>query len=247
VSSVQAVPKGIAEVSVVGPEESNIDYLYKKEREHGSIFDRFLVVEECKREDKKKTPRIKNIPAKRKETALLLSFLAANEFQLELKAPLSMHGEEGNKWELKLPYGVSLFVSEESSWCLDLFDLTETRIKKLAVSSFDITEMNLKNTHIEELVLVDEAALVFFYDSIENTEFYVEKVSFGNNLNPKRETFLKLIERVHGGETTTPRKIKKFTLSRNCFFGFLEETKRIPQRKIHVEELAVTQNGKDKG
>ncbi|OIR56060.1 MAG: uncharacterized protein A8A55_3194, partial [Amphiamblys sp. WSBS2006] len=148
---------------------------------------------------------------------------------------------------MKLPYGVSLFVSEESSCCLDLFDLTETRIKTLAVSSFDITEMKLKNTHIEELFLADEAAVEFFYDSIENTEFYVEKVSFGNKLNPKSEPFFKLIERVHGGETTTPRKIKKFTLSRNCFFGFLEEARRITKRKIHVEELAVTQTGKDTG
>ncbi|OIR56243.1 MAG: uncharacterized protein A8A55_3011 [Amphiamblys sp. WSBS2006] len=247
VSSVQAVPKGIAEVSVVGPEESNIDYLYKKEKEHGSIFGRFLVVEECKREDKKKPPRIKNIPAKRKEAALLLSFLAAKGFQLELKAPLSMYWEEGNNLGLKLPYGVSLFVSEESSCCLKTFDLTETRIKKLAVSSFDIAKMKLKNTHIEELFLVDEAAMEFFYDSIENTEFYVEKISLGNKLNPKSEKFLKLIERVHGGETTTPRKIKALFLNKNSFFGFLEETKRIPQRKIHVEELAVTQTGKDIG
>ncbi|OIR56099.1 MAG: uncharacterized protein A8A55_3157, partial [Amphiamblys sp. WSBS2006] len=84
VSPVQAVPKGIAEVSVVRPEESNIDCLYKKEREHGNIFDRFLIAEECKREDKKKTPRIKNFPAKRKEAVLLLSFLAAKEFRLDL-------------------------------------------------------------------------------------------------------------------------------------------------------------------
>ncbi|OIR55986.1 MAG: uncharacterized protein A8A55_3270, partial [Amphiamblys sp. WSBS2006] len=32
VSPVQAVPEGIAEVSVLGPEKSNIDYLYKKEK-----------------------------------------------------------------------------------------------------------------------------------------------------------------------------------------------------------------------
>ncbi|OIR55916.1 MAG: uncharacterized protein A8A55_3336, partial [Amphiamblys sp. WSBS2006] len=139
-SPVQAVPKGIAEVSVVRPEESNIDYLYKKEKEHGSIFDRFLVVEECKREDKDKRPRIKNIPAKRKEAALLLSFLAAKEFQFDLEAISDIHGE-GNKWGLKLPYGTSLFISEENSCCLKLFDLTETRIKKLTVSSFDITRM----------------------------------------------------------------------------------------------------------
>ncbi|OIR55896.1 MAG: uncharacterized protein A8A55_3359, partial [Amphiamblys sp. WSBS2006] len=128
-SPVQTVPEGVAEVSVLGPEENNIDYLYKKEREHGNLFDRFLVVEECKREDKNKTPRIKNLPAKRKEAALLLSFLATKEIRLDLEEALSMHREEGNKWGLKLPYGVSLFVSEESSWCLDLFDLTETRIK----------------------------------------------------------------------------------------------------------------------
>ncbi|OIR55576.1 MAG: uncharacterized protein A8A55_3678, partial [Amphiamblys sp. WSBS2006] len=102
-----------------------------------------------------------------KEAALLLSFLAAKETQFDLEAEPSMHREEGNKWGLKLPYGVSLFVSEENSCCLDLFDLTETRIKKLTVSSFDITRMDLKNTHIEELVLLDEAALKFFYDSME--------------------------------------------------------------------------------
>ncbi|OIR56610.1 MAG: uncharacterized protein A8A55_2642, partial [Amphiamblys sp. WSBS2006] len=247
VSPVQAVPEGISEVSVVGSKESSIDYLYKKEKEHGNIFDRFLVVEECKREDKKKPPIIKNIPAKRKEAALLLSFLAANEFRLDLEAPLFMHGEEENKWELKLPYGAILFVSEEISYSLELFDLTETRIKRLIVSSFDITRMDLKNTHIEELVLLDEAALDLFYDSIENTEFYVEKVSFGSMLNPQRETFLKLIERVHEGETTTPRKIKALVLNRNSFFVFLKETRRISQRKIHVEELGIHQTGKDTG
>ncbi|OIR56148.1 MAG: uncharacterized protein A8A55_3106, partial [Amphiamblys sp. WSBS2006] len=247
VSPVQAVPKGIAEVSVVGSKESKIDYLYRKEREHGNIFDRFLVAEDCKNEDKEKTPRIKNLPAKRKEAALLLSFLAAKETQFDLEAEPSTHGEEENKWGLKLPYGVSLFVSEESSCCLELFDLTETRIKRLFVSSFDITKMKLKNTHIEELFLVDEKALEFFYDSMERCEFYVEKVSFGNNLNKKSEKFLKLIKRVHGGETTAPRKIKKVALTRNSFFGFLEEARSIPQRKIHVEDLAVTQTGKDKG
>ncbi|OIR56479.1 MAG: uncharacterized protein A8A55_2772, partial [Amphiamblys sp. WSBS2006] len=158
-----------------------------------------------------------------------------------------MHWEEGNKRGLKLPYGASLFISEESSCCLKIFDLTETRIKTLFVSSFDITWMNLKNTIIEELVLADEAALDLFYDSIENTEFYVEKVSFGNRLNPKNERFLKLIERVHERETTAPRKIKKVTLNRNGFFGFLEEARSIPQRKIHIEDLAVIQTGKDKG
>ncbi|OIR56467.1 MAG: uncharacterized protein A8A55_2787 [Amphiamblys sp. WSBS2006] len=158
-----------------------------------------------------------------------------------------MHGEEENKRGLKLPYGVSLFVSEESSCCLDLFDLTETRIEKLTVSSFDITRMNLKNTHIEELVLLDEAALKFFYDSMERSEFYVEKVSFGSKLNPKSETFLKLIKRVHEVENVAPRKIKRITLIRNIFFWFLEEIRSIPKRKIHVEELAVTQNGRGTG
>ncbi|OIR56005.1 MAG: uncharacterized protein A8A55_3249, partial [Amphiamblys sp. WSBS2006] len=127
-----------------------------------------------------------------------------------------------------------------------LFDLKETRIKKLFVSSFDITKMNLKNTNIEELFLVDKAALVFFYESIERSEFYVEKVSFGNNLNPKSETFLNLIERVHEGETTAPRKIKTFVLNRDSFFGFLEKTRRITRRKIHVEDLSVTQGGREK-
>ncbi|OIR58407.1 MAG: uncharacterized protein A8A55_0804 [Amphiamblys sp. WSBS2006] len=247
VPPVQAVPEDIAEVSVVGPEESNIDYLYKKEREHRNIFDSFLIAEECKREDKKKSLRIKNIPAKRKEAVLLLSFLAAKEFHLHLEEALSTHGKEGNRWGLKLPYGISLFISEESSCCLKLFDLTDTKIKRLSVSSFDITRMDLKNTYIEELVLVDEAALVFFYNSIGRSGFYVEKVSFGSRLNPKSEKFLKLIERVHEGETTAPRKIKKFALSRNCFFGFLEEARSISQRKIHIEDLVVTQRGKDVG
>ncbi|OIR56306.1 MAG: uncharacterized protein A8A55_2949 [Amphiamblys sp. WSBS2006] len=111
--------------------------------------------------------------------------------------------------------------------------------------SFDITRMDLKNTHIEELFLVDEAALVFFYDSMERSEFNVDKVSFGNSLNSKSENFLKLIERVRGGETTAPRKTKKLVLSRNSFFGFLEEAGSISQGKIHVEDLAVTQTRKD--
>ncbi|OIR56608.1 MAG: uncharacterized protein A8A55_2645, partial [Amphiamblys sp. WSBS2006] len=153
---VQAVPEGIAEVSVLGPKENSIDYLYKKEREHGNIFDRFLIAEEFKREDKEKIPRIKSFPAKRKETVLLLSFLAAKESQLYPETVPDIHGEKGNGNGLKLPYGVGLFVSEENSCSLDLFDLTETKIKKLTVSSFDITKMNLKSTHIEELVLVDE-------------------------------------------------------------------------------------------
>ncbi|OIR55751.1 MAG: uncharacterized protein A8A55_3504, partial [Amphiamblys sp. WSBS2006] len=93
----------------------------------------------------------------------------------------------------------------------------------------------------------DEAALKFFYDSMERCEFYVEKISLGNKLNPKSETFFKLIERVHGGEATAPRKIKKVTLTRNSFFDFLEEARRIPQRKIHVEDLLVAQSGKDTG
>ncbi|OIR56693.1 MAG: uncharacterized protein A8A55_2559, partial [Amphiamblys sp. WSBS2006] len=204
VSPVQEIPEGIVVISVLGTKESNIDYLYKKEREHGNIFDRFLIAEECKREDKEKTPRIKNFPAKRKEAALLLSFLAKKEFQLNPEGPLSVCGEEEYKRGLKLPYGVSLFVNKENSYNLELFDFTETRIKRLTVSSFDITKMKLKNTTIEELVLVDGAGLVFFSFSIEmflispsmeRFEFYVEKVSLGNRLNPKSETLLKLIER----------------------------------------------------
>ncbi|OIR55783.1 MAG: uncharacterized protein A8A55_3471, partial [Amphiamblys sp. WSBS2006] len=167
--------------------------------------------------------------------------------RLDLEAPLFMHGEEENKWELKLPYGVSLFIRKESSYSLELFDLTETRIKRLAVSSFDIAKMKLKNTHIEELFLVNEAALKFFHDSMESSEFCVEKISFGSRLNPKNEKFLKLIKLVHEGETTAPRKIKRLVLNRNSFFVFLKETRRISQRKIHVEELAVTQTGKDIG
>ncbi|OIR58408.1 MAG: uncharacterized protein A8A55_0809 [Amphiamblys sp. WSBS2006] len=246
VSPVQAVPKGIAEVSVLNVEENGIDYCYKKEIGNGNIFDRFLIAEECKREDKNKPPRIKNIPAKRKEAVLLLSFLAAKEFHLHLEAAPSIQ-KEGNKWSLKLPYGVSLFVSEESSCCLELFNLTETKIKTLAVSSFDITRIDLKNTHIEELVLVDEVALDFFYDSIGRSGFHVEKVSFGTRLNPKSKKFLNLIKRVQGGETAAPRKIQRFVLNKNSFFVFLEETRSIPPRKIHVEDLAVTIFGKDTG
>ncbi|OIR56110.1 MAG: uncharacterized protein A8A55_3144, partial [Amphiamblys sp. WSBS2006] len=103
--------------------------------------------------------------------------------------------------------------------------------------------MNLKSTHIEELVLVDEAALEFFYDSIESSEFSVDKASFGNKLNQKNEKFFKLIKRVHEGGTTTPRKIKKLVLNRDSLFGFLQKTRIITKRKIHVEELIVTQRG----
>ncbi|OIR55953.1 MAG: uncharacterized protein A8A55_3301, partial [Amphiamblys sp. WSBS2006] len=221
--------------------------LYKKEKDHGNLFDSFLIAEESKDEDKERNPRIKNFPAKRKEAALLLSFLAEKEFQIDLEAAASIHGEEENKWGLKIPYGVSLLVSEKNSGQLKSFDLTDTRIKRLLVSSFDITRIDLKNTYIEELVLIDEAALVFFYDSMEKSEVCVEKVSFGNKLNPKSEKFLGLIERVHGGETTAPRKIKKVTLTRNSFFDFLEEARRIPQKEIHVEDLGITQSGKDTG
>ncbi|OIR56173.1 MAG: uncharacterized protein A8A55_3081, partial [Amphiamblys sp. WSBS2006] len=127
--SVQAVPEGIAEVSVLGPKENNTEYLYKKEKEHGNLFDSFLIAEECKYEDRWKNSRIKNTPRKRKEAALLLSFLAAKEFQFDLEAVSGMHGEEGNKHGLKIPYGVSLLVSKENSFYLKLFDLTDTRIK----------------------------------------------------------------------------------------------------------------------
>ncbi|OIR55782.1 MAG: uncharacterized protein A8A55_3472, partial [Amphiamblys sp. WSBS2006] len=110
VSPVQAVPEGIAEISVLRTKENKIDYLYKKEKEHENLFDSFLITEEYKREDKDKPPRIKNIPAKTKEAVLLLSFLAAKESQLDLETAPSMHGEEGNKRGLKLPYGVGLFI-----------------------------------------------------------------------------------------------------------------------------------------
>ncbi|OIR55656.1 MAG: uncharacterized protein A8A55_3597, partial [Amphiamblys sp. WSBS2006] len=99
----------------------------------------------------------------------------------------------------------------------------------------------------EELVLVDEAALDLFYDSIGRSELSVEKVSFGRKLNPKREFFLRLIERVHKGETTAPRKIKALVLKRDSFFVFLKEARRITKRKIHVEDLGITQGGKETG
>ncbi|OIR57450.1 MAG: uncharacterized protein A8A55_1789 [Amphiamblys sp. WSBS2006] len=107
--------------------------------------------------------------------------------------------------------------------------------------------MNLKNTHIEELVMVDETALEFFYGSIERSELSVEKVSFGSKLNKKSEKIFKLLERVHEGETTVPKKIKKLALNKNSFFCFLEEARKITKKKIHVEDLAVTQKVKDTG
>ncbi|OIR55917.1 MAG: uncharacterized protein A8A55_3337, partial [Amphiamblys sp. WSBS2006] len=82
---------------------------------------------------------------------------------------------------------------------------------------------------------------------MERSELCVEKVSFGNCLNPKSEKFLKLIKRVHEGEKAAPRKIKKLALSRNSFFGFLEEARKITKRKIHVEDLSVTQGRKETG
>ncbi|OIR58365.1 MAG: uncharacterized protein A8A55_0836, partial [Amphiamblys sp. WSBS2006] len=246
--SVQAVPEGIAEVSVLRKKENNIDYLYKKEKEHGCLFDSFLLAEECRREYKKKIQIIKNIPGKRKEAALLLPFLAEHEFQLDLKAAEGgVHGEEESKYRLKLPYGIILFVSEENSCYLERFDLTNTKIKKLIVSSFDIAKMNLKNTTIEELFLTDEAALDFFCNSKGRSVFHVENLSFGSKSNPKNEKILKLIERVHGGENVTPRKIKTLVLSMGNFFDFLEEANRAGQKEIHVEDLLVTQGGKDSG
>ncbi|OIR55568.1 MAG: uncharacterized protein A8A55_3684, partial [Amphiamblys sp. WSBS2006] len=68
-----------------------------------------------------------------------------------------------------------------------------------------------------------------------------------NKLIPKSKKLLRLIERVHGGETTAPRKIKALVLNKNSFFVFLEEARSIPKRKIHFEELIVTQSGKDTG
>ncbi|OIR57037.1 MAG: uncharacterized protein A8A55_2211 [Amphiamblys sp. WSBS2006] len=244
--SVQAVPKGIAEVSVLGVKESGIDYLYKKEKEHGGLFDSFLIAEECKREDRWKSSRIRNIPRKRNEASLLLSFLTAKEFQLDLEATKDMYEEE-NKSYLKIPYGIGLFVTEENICCLEPFDLTDTRIKKLVVTSFDITRMNLKNTTIEELLLVDEMAVEFFYNSIGRSELCVEKLSFGNKISPQSEKVLKLIKWVNKGENVTQRKIKMLVLNKNNFFAFLEEANRIVKRKIHLEELIVEQNGKDNG
>ncbi|OIR56514.1 MAG: uncharacterized protein A8A55_2739, partial [Amphiamblys sp. WSBS2006] len=245
--SVQAVPKGIAEVSVLEQKENSIEYIYKKEKDHGSLFDSFLITEECKYEDSWKTPIIKNIPRKRKEAALLLPFLAAKGFQLNLEEASGIHGEEESKYRLKIPYGVSLFITEENSCCLKLFDLTNTKIKKLAVASFDITEMNLKNTTIEELFLLDEMAVEFSYNSIGRSGLCVEKFSFGMNVNPGNESFLKLLERVHKGESVAVRKIKMFVLNRNSFFDFLKEARIIPQKEIHIEDLFVTQNRKDSG
>ncbi|OIR55711.1 MAG: uncharacterized protein A8A55_3543, partial [Amphiamblys sp. WSBS2006] len=83
-------------------------------------------------------------------------------------------------------------------------------------------------------------------DSMEKSEFYVEKVSFGSKLNPKSEKLLKLIERVHAEEATAPRKIKALALNKNNFFWFLEK-RRATKRKIHIEDLAVTQRGDENG
>ncbi|OIR56678.1 MAG: uncharacterized protein A8A55_2573 [Amphiamblys sp. WSBS2006] len=246
--SVQEVPEGIADVSVFGKKENNnVEYLYKKEKEHGNLFDSFLITEERKREDRWKIQTIKNFPGKRKEAALLLSFLAEKEFQIDLEAALFIHGEEGNKWGLKIPYGVSLLVSEKSSGQLKSCDLTDTRIKRLLVSSFDITKIGLKNTTIEELFLTDEAALDFFCNSIEKSELCVEKLSFGSKSNPQSEKVLKLIKRIHEREGVVVRKIQRLVLCRNNFFAFLEEASRTAQKEIHVEDLAVTQSGKDNG
>ncbi|OIR55666.1 MAG: uncharacterized protein A8A55_3588, partial [Amphiamblys sp. WSBS2006] len=106
---------------------------------------------------------------------------------------------------------------------------------------------NFINTTIEELFLFDEAAVDFFYNSIGRSELCVEKVSFGNKLNPKSENLLKLIKRVHKGETTAPRKIKTLVFGKGSFFDFLKEASEIPKRKIHVDDLLVTQSGKDSG
>ncbi|OIR56538.1 MAG: uncharacterized protein A8A55_2718 [Amphiamblys sp. WSBS2006] len=152
-----------------------------------------------------------------------------------------MHGEEGNKWGLKIPYGISLFVTKENSCCLELFDLTKTKIKKLTVTSFDITKMNLKNTTIEELFLVDEMAFNFFYNTIVRSVFCVEKFSFGGKSNLQSEKVLKLVERVHEGENLTQGKIKTLALNKNNFFDFLEKASRTGQKEIHVEDLAVIQ------
>ncbi|OIR57040.1 MAG: uncharacterized protein A8A55_2208, partial [Amphiamblys sp. WSBS2006] len=242
--SVQVVPEDIAEISAFGQKERSIDYLYKKEKEHGNLFDSFLIAEECKREDRWKSQTIKNFPRKRKEAALLLPFLAEKELQLDLEEASGMHGEEENKRGLKIPYGINLFVSEENSCCLKLFDLTETRIKKMFVTSFDITKMNIKSTSIEELFLLDESAVEFFYNSIGRYELFVEKVSFGSNSKPQSEKFLKLIGRVHGGIVVS-RKIKMLVFGKNNFFGFLEEARRAGQKEIHAEDLVVTQRGKN--
>ncbi|OIR57129.1 MAG: uncharacterized protein A8A55_2116 [Amphiamblys sp. WSBS2006] len=245
--SVQEVPKGTAEVFVLGPKESGIEYLYKKEKEHRNLFDRFLIAEECKHEDRWKNSRILNFPRKRKEAALLLPFLAAKEFQFDLEVAKEIHEEEGNKTYLKIPYGIGMFVNEKNSCYLKLFDLTGTKIKKLTVSSFDITKINLKNTTIEELFLEDEAAVEFFYSSIENHKLCVEKLSFGAKSNLWSGIFLKLIKGVQGGENVAPRKIKTLVFSKRSFFDFLEEARGIPQKEIHVEDLFVAQNGRGSG
>ncbi|OIR57127.1 MAG: uncharacterized protein A8A55_2120, partial [Amphiamblys sp. WSBS2006] len=158
-----------------------------------------------------------------------------------------MHGEEKRKCGLKIPYGINLFVSEENSFCLKLFDLTDTRIKKLIVSSFDITKMNLKNTTIEELFLTDEASIEFLYSSVGRSEPCVEKFSFGGKSTPNSESFLKLFERVQGGESVAVRKIKMLVLNKNSFFDFLKEARIIPQKEIHVEDLFVIQSGRESG
>ncbi|OIR56052.1 MAG: uncharacterized protein A8A55_3202 [Amphiamblys sp. WSBS2006] len=79
--SVQAVPEGVAEVSVLGKKENNsVEYLYKKEKEHGNLFDSFLITEECKYEGRWKGSRIRNFPAKRKK--LLFFYLFPQQINL---------------------------------------------------------------------------------------------------------------------------------------------------------------------
>ncbi|OIR55978.1 MAG: uncharacterized protein A8A55_3275 [Amphiamblys sp. WSBS2006] len=155
----------------------------------------------------------------------------AKEFQFDLEAASDIHEEEENRCGLKIPYGISLLISEEGSSQLKSFDLTDTRIKRLVVCEIDITKICLKNTIIEELFLMDGEAIEFFYSSIEGSEFRVEKLSFGCKLNHKSKRFLKLIGRVRGGENVALGQIQRLVLSRNNFFGFLEEASRTSQKK----------------
>ncbi|OIR56125.1 MAG: uncharacterized protein A8A55_3129, partial [Amphiamblys sp. WSBS2006] len=246
-----AVPKDIAELSILKQDEKSFEYRfrrenivdyyrYKKGKEHGSHFDNLLIVDDTlEHGDKKNPPRIKNFPTERKEAVLLLSFLAEKELVLELGEIQDTHPEEENKWGLELPYGVNLFVNEESSCYLELFDLTNTRIKKLCVSSFDIAEVNLKNTHIEELFLVDEAAMEFFYNSMEKTTLKVDQFSFGFESYREDKTISRTLRWIYEQKKPTPRKIKCLSLKKDNLFGLLEEAKRINQREIHVEELSI--------
>ncbi|OIR58455.1 MAG: uncharacterized protein A8A55_0769 [Amphiamblys sp. WSBS2006] len=251
--SIQVVPNGVAEVSVGERTKTSTFYRYRKEGEHEGLLDNLLVAEECS-EEKHKV--IERVPGKTKDADLLLSFLAAKEFQINLREELD------RECRLRIPYGVCLLFSEKSSGCLmKTFCLENTRIKRITAAAFDITKTSfrLQRTRIEELFLSDIVAIRFFYESIEKTqELDIEKLSFGGFfcqkdrnasdidrlLQQKDKNILKIIGWgcKRNPKKTSP-KIKKLLLEKTNFFCFLEEAAKTGEREIHVEELSVAQRG----